>query len=124
MINLLLVMIGGGLGCGCRYGISLLAVRLLGERFSWGTLAVNLAGCLLIGLAFGLLEKGGAFNQAFRLWFVVGFLGGLTTFSTFAWESLGAFTAGAPALGMAGILANNLGGLALVMLGLYLARTF
>jgi CrcB protein len=117
--RLLVVFIGGGLGATCRFGTALLTARWLGARFAWSTLVVNLAGCLMIGVAFGLIERGWPHAPAFRLFFITGFLGGLTTFSTFAWESV----AGTPGLAIVNILANNVGGILLVCLGLFLAKT-
>jgi fluoride exporter len=58
LMKILLVMVGGSLGALSRYGVSLLAVKLFGTRFPWGTLIVNLSGCFLIGLAFALADRG------------------------------------------------------------------
>ncbi|MCK7512391.1 MAG: hypothetical protein MZV70_55695 [Desulfobacterales bacterium] len=51
-------MLGGSIGALSRYSVSLLAVKLFGVRFPWGTLIVNLSGCFLIGLSFALAERG------------------------------------------------------------------
>ena len=51
-----LVVLGGGLGSLCRYLASLGAAKLFGGDFPWGTLLVNLAGCLMIGCAFAILS--------------------------------------------------------------------
>lgn len=82
----LAVAIGGALGAVMRY---LLAVRLyseLGVAFPWGTLAVNVAGSLMLGVILGLVEERDAFSPQMRTAITVGFIGGLTTFSTFVFE--------------------------------------
>jgi fluoride exporter len=83
---LLVVAFGGALGAVTRY---LLAVRLyntLGIDFPYGTLGVNVIGSFLLGVILGLIEERGAFSQDTRSFLTVGFLGGMTTFSTFAYE--------------------------------------
>ena len=80
------VALGGALGAVARY---LLAVRLysmLGIDFPYGTLGVNVLGCLLLGLVLGLVEERGAFTPETRSFLTIGFLGGMTTFSTFIYE--------------------------------------
>lgn len=121
IINILLVIAGGGLGSACRYLFSLLAIKWFGSNFPMGTLGVNLIGCFLIGLGFSLAGRN-IISPSVRLLFMTGFLGGLTTFSTYALESTN-FMRGSqllPALG--NIAVNNLGGLALVFAGLWLGR--
>ncbi len=122
LIKILLIMAGGSLGAICRYGTSLLAVRLFGTQFAWGTLIVNLAGCFLIGLAFGLSDRSQWMGTLPRLFFVTGYLGSLTTFSTFALESTSFFRAGTHWPALASILANNILGVALVLAGMWLGR--
>jgi fluoride exporter len=121
--KILLVIAGGSVGALSRYGVSLFAVHLFGNRFPWGTLIVNLAGCFLIGLAFGLAERGSAImNPSMRLFFVTGYLGALTTFSTYGLETTNAVRAGNSLVALANFAANNLVGIALVFLGMWLAR--
>jgi CrcB protein len=75
-MKILLVMFGGSIGALSRYALSLWAAKLLGTRFPWGTLAVNLSGCFLIGLAFAWAERGlNIMNPSMRLFFVTGYLG-------------------------------------------------
>ena len=54
MKEILLVLVGGGIGSACRYGVSAAAGRAFGDGFAWGTLLVNLLGCLVIGFIVGL----------------------------------------------------------------------
>jgi len=98
-------------------------VKLCGTRFPWGTLAVNLTGCFLIGLAFALAERGSnLMTPPMRLFFVTGFLGGLTTFSTFGLETTAALRAGEGLTALANMMTNNLLGVALVLLGMLAGR--
>ena len=123
MTNVLLVMLGGSIGALSRYGASLLAVKLFGSRFPWGTLAVNLVGCFFIGIAFALAERGsGIMNPSMRLLFVTGYLGGLTTFSTYALETTNALSAQNSMVAVLNFAANNLLGVALVLLGMWMVR--
>jgi CrcB protein len=120
MEKLLLVMVGGSLGAASRYGISLMAANLWGTRFPWGTLTVNLAGCFLIGLLFGLSDRVRMLTPEMRLLLITGFLGALTTFSTFSIETVSAGRAGLMVQPVVNILINNLGGLALTVMGLWI----
>jgi CrcB protein len=116
-------MLGGSIGALSRYGASLLAVKLFGSRFPWGTLAVNLVGCFLIGVAFALAERGsGSMGPSMRLFFVTGYLGGLTTFSTYALETTNALGAQNSMVAVLNFAANNLLGVSLVLLGMWMVR--
>ena len=87
MINILAVFIGGGIGATCRYLVGKLSVKILGLAYT-GTFFVNILGCSLIGYIFGLtMEKTQIFPPVIKLFTTVGFLGGLTTFSTFSCET-------------------------------------
>jgi CrcB protein len=119
MLNVLLVLAGGGLGSLLRYGTSLLAGRLFGDGFAWGTLCVNLLGCLLIGFVVGCVDRA-LLSRSFRVFFVTGFLGGLTTFSTVSLESL-RFLQESFLKGCANIALNLVGGLVLALSGLWIS---
>ena len=85
MTSILYVALGSALGGVCRYLVSLALNAPKG--FPWGTFAVNVAGALAIGLLSGWLAKGDH-AAAIRLFAVVGFCGGFTTFSTYNMELL------------------------------------
>ncbi len=122
-MKILLVMLGGSIGALSRYAMSLLAVKMFGVNFPWGTLIVNLSGCFLIGLAFAWGERGlGIMNPSIRLFFITGYLGALTTFSSFGLETVIPFQGGRYLVSIANILANNFAGIALVFLGLAAGR--
>jgi CrcB protein len=87
MIKLLMVGMGGFAGSICRYMISDISHRLFNDPFfPYGTLTVNVVGCLLIGLLGGLSESRHLFTPEIRALVLIGFLGGFTTFSTFGYE--------------------------------------
>ena len=116
----LLVMLGGSLGAASRYAVSLLTARLFGPQFPYGTMVVNLAGCFLIGLLFALADRSRLLTPDVRLLLITGYLGALTTFSTFSLETVNAGRAGLTLRSLTNILINNLGGLSLTWLGLRL----
>ena len=85
MINIFLVFIGGAFGCCARYLSNEAMVHFVRERFFLATMTVNIVGSFLIGiLDFLFIYKAQIFSPSMRLFMVVGFLGGFTTFSTFA----------------------------------------
>jgi CrcB protein len=88
MINAGLVGLGGFLGVLGRYGLSEIVHRQLPfGTFPYGTLVVNLVGCFGVGVVAGLAEARQVFGPEFRLFALIGILGGLTTFSTFGYET-------------------------------------
>lgn len=86
--TLLLVGLGGGVGSIIRYMAGLYVHRYFPSTFPWGTLAVNVLGCFLIGLFMGLLDRSTSLDPNWRLLLVVGFCGGFTTFSALSMESI------------------------------------
>jgi CrcB protein len=116
----LVVMVGGSLGAASRYGIGLLTARLWGTGFPYGTLVVNLAGCFIIGLLFALADRSRLLTPDVRLLLITGYLGALTTFSSFSLETVSAARAGLMVQAVTNILINNIGGLTLTYLGLRL----
>ncbi len=87
--QILIVGIGGFIGSGLRFALTGWVQRIFPySQFPYGTLAVNTIGCLLIGYLAGITLLRQALDPAARLFLVVGILGGFTTFSAFAFESL------------------------------------
>ena len=84
----LAVGLGGALGAILRYRVNLWAVGLWGDRFPWGTLLINVTGCLVIGCYLTLVTERFAGRPTTRLFVATGILGGYTTFSTFAYEAV------------------------------------
>lgn len=87
---MLLVFCGAGAGGLCRWGVHMACDRWLGRSFPFGTLTVNILGCLAVGLFAAILAGGDAAEPSrehWRLGLIVGFLGGFTTFSAFGRET-------------------------------------
>lgn len=125
MKDILLVGIGGGLGAIARFGMGIAIVRWLGTGFPWATLAINVIGCLLIGMALGGGPgPAGFLSRELRLLGVIGFLGAFTTFSTFGYETLSLLQGGKPMLAASYVLASLLLGLGAVGLGIWAMRAW
>ena len=86
--QLLAVAAGGALGAAGRYVLVDACARVFGRGFPWGTLAVNVTGCVLMGLAITVAIERAALPEPWRAAAVVGVLGGFTTFSAFAGDTL------------------------------------
>ncbi len=86
--HLIYIGAGGFVGSVLRFLVSKLINGFAVSPFPFGTLVVNIAGCFLIGLFYGLTEKGLLLNTEWRLFLMVGICGGFTTFSTFAQENI------------------------------------
>jgi CrcB protein len=125
MYHLVLVALGGGVGAGLRHLVNLGALRLLGPGFPWGTLAINVAGSLAMGVFIEILARrfGGASNEL-RLFVATGILGGFTTFSAFSLDFAVLWARGAvgPALGY--VVASVGASIVALFVGMLLARCF
>ncbi len=118
----LAVGFGGFFGAIARYGLSNLIHRRFGETFPGGTLAVNMLGCLLIGALWTLVEERDFFSPSARLALGVGFLGSLTTFSTFGHETVELMREGQTRMALFSVGANLVLGLVAVLAGRGLVR--
>ena len=113
---------GGFIGALARYGLGGLVHRQLPLAvFPYGTLLVNLAGCLFIGVLAGLAESRQLFGPQFRQFAMIGILGGFTTFSTFGFETVAMLRDADFVRAGANIGLNVVAGLALVWLGYQVA---
>lgn len=112
-MTLLWVAAAGSLGAAARFLIDATVTDRAGAVFPWGTLIVNTAGSLLAGLVVGVALEGGL-----GVPLLVGFLGGFTTFSTFAYETLQLVREGVGQAAAWNIAANVLGGSAAALVGL------
>ncbi|MCD6174227.1 MAG: CrcB family protein [Planctomycetes bacterium] len=123
MLQLIWIAVAGAMGAVCRWGLSRAGYALLGGGFAWGTLIANAVGCFLLGflMHFGLISD--RLSAEARTALAVGFLGALTTFSTFSYETIGYIEDGVWTLAIANIGANLLIGLGATLTGLILART-
>lgn len=122
MKTVLLVAAGGGIGSVMRYlSGAFFAHSFPAARFPWGTLFVNLAGCFLIGIAAGWIEKLPAWNAELRLALITGFLGGFTTFSAFGLDTLQLTRTGQPVLAAVYACGSVIAGVIMVQAGLRLA---
>ena len=117
MRELLVVGFGGFLGAIARYSISGWVHRWAGPAFPWGTMAVNVAGCLALGAMMALVEGRAGLSQETRLFVGIGLLGSLTTFSTFGFETLELLRRSELGLALASVGGNLLLGLGAVLLG-------
>lgn len=120
--SLLIVGLGSFCGGALRYYISTLMKSACGQGFPWGTLSVNLVGCLLIGLLLGIFSRCGVQSNSWSLLLTVGLCGGFTTFSTFANESLQMLQSGNTLNLIIYILASVIVGIALVALGYWIVK--
>ncbi|MCA2214430.1 fluoride efflux transporter CrcB [Jidongwangia harbinensis] len=116
-MTVLLVALGAAVGAPLRYLTDLAVRRRLRSAFPWGTLAVNVAGSLMLGLLVGLPAP-----SAVATLVGTGFCGALTTYSTFGYETLRLARAGLRRHAVANVLGSVLAGLAAAYLGILLAQ--
>ena len=112
----------GAFGCLSRYFLSGFVYRLCGNAFPYGTLAVNVIGAFLIGLIMEFSIRSALVPPTLRFALTVGFLGGLTTFSTFSLETFRLIEEGALLLAFANILLSVVSCLGCTWLGIMVAR--
>jgi CrcB protein len=125
MYNVLLAGLGGFFGSALRYLINLWVYRLFDyPTFPYGTLIINIAGCLCIGLLGGLAETKQLFTPEVRIFIFIGVLGGFTTFSSFGYDTYGLLRNGQLLLGGANVLLQVVLGLSAVWIGFNLSKIF
>ncbi len=121
VIKLLCIATGGAAGALLRYGLGGWVQRASGGSFPWGTLSVNLLGCLVVGLLWAVLDVVEV-SANVRAMLLVGLLGAFTTFSTFSLEGLQLIENRQYALAVGYLGGSCLGGLVLVLAGLLAGR--
>ncbi len=114
--------LAGAAGTLARFGLGGLVQRVLGPAFPWGTLVVNILGCLLFGVFVSLAEHKIEFGEATRNIVLVGFLGAFTTFSTLAFHTGDFLRANQWVMAFANLTAHNAIGLAFLFAGFRLGR--
>jgi CrcB protein len=121
--NILFIGLGGFLGSILRYVFSGYIQGLLRSAdFPYGTMAVNITGCLIIGFLSQLAESQGAFTPETRAFLFIGLLGGFTTYSTFGNETMNLFRGSENVLALVNVAAHVVLGLGAVWLGRMLAH--
>jgi CrcB protein len=91
---ILIIWLGGGIGSVLRYLVQLGISKLVTVTFPAGTFLVNITGCFVIGLLYGLSGRYAALTSEWRLFLITGLCGGYTTFSSFSYESVSLFRQG------------------------------
>ena len=121
-MQIILIAAAGAAGALSRYGISSFAAHTLGDKFAYGTLIANIIGCFLLSLVMHISLSTDIITEQTRLAVTVGFLGALTTFSTFSYETFRYIEERAYLLAFGNITLNVLCGLLATMAGLILAK--
>ena len=119
-MEVLAISVGGACGALSRYYLAVASKALINSTFPWGTFIANVLGCFFIGLMIGSGQD--QKNEAIRIGFGIGFLGSLTTFSTFSAETISQLTDGNWKLAVANALANLICSLAATGAGIALGR--
>ena len=121
-LDLAIIALGGGIGSVSRYLVTIWAAERFGSAFPYGTLLVNVAGSFIIGLFMTLFLERIELDPQWRLFIAVGFLGGLTTFSSFSYETLRLVQEGAMSQAFANAGSNVILCLASTWAGFFCAR--
>lgn len=119
---MLLAGAGGFVGTSCRFLINKLFLIIWKAPFPLATFTINVLGCFIFGILFGLLGRSGAVPPKLNALLVVGFCGGFTTFSTFSFESFNLGTSGEIFSSFLYIAGSVIVGLLAVWFGLLISR--
>ncbi len=122
MVKYLLVAVGGMIGAVSRYALGGWISDATAGRFPYGTLAVNVIGCLIIGFFLTLGYEKFSWSPELRVFIAVGILGGFTTFSTFSFETVSLLRESSYYLAMFNMAASLVGCLVATFAGVILAK--
>ncbi|HWT65123.1 MAG TPA: fluoride efflux transporter CrcB [Terracidiphilus sp.] len=122
MQKYLLIAIGGALGSIARYWVGATIGARMGTRFPYGTFAINLTACVIIGFALTFLGRRVELSPAWRYLIPIGFVGAYSTFSTYEWEALSSLRTGAFAIAGLYAVSSLILGLGATWLGVLLAE--
>ncbi len=122
MSMILLLAVAGAAGTVSRYGLGGLTQRITGAGFPYGTLVINVLGCLVIGYIMQIALNTSIIPATARVVVTIGFLGAFTTFSTFSYETVRFIEDGAWVSAILNIAMNVGLGLAATLLGALLGR--
>ena len=122
VLDFLAISVGAIVGANLRYWMSRSAVRWLGPVFPYGTLSINVLGSFVLGFFLVWTSERVLVDPRWRLLIAVGFCGGYTTFSSYAYETMAFFEQGQWTLMAANFLANNVLACGAVVAGMVLAR--
>ena len=120
--NLLIVGLGGGVGSMLRYTVHKIFNVQSTAEFPASTLLVNISGCFLIGILWGLLSRSLTWNEEMKLLLMTGFCGGFTTFSAFTLEGMGLLKENKIALFFIYLIASVVGGLLATFIGVRIIK--
>lgn len=127
MLKLFWICLAGAIGTGVRYWVGLWADERLGRAIPYGTLIVNVVGCFLIALVMQLALRTSAVSPALRLTLTTGFMGGLTTYSSFNYDlgqylQSGAYATAVLYFALTSILCLAAGSLGVILAGSLLSN--
>jgi CrcB protein len=116
-------MVGGALGAVARYALSGFTVQRFPGAFPFGTLTVNLSGCIIIGVVWSILEHI-TVHENLRLFLIMGLLGGFTTFSAFSMETVNLLKEGAVKLALLNVILHTGLGIVFTVVGYAVTQFF
>ena len=119
-----MIAVGGALGALARYALGGLVQEWAGPRFPYGTLVINISGCLVMGMVMTLLTERGVAHPNWRFLVPVGFIGAYTTFSTFEYETFRAIEQGAWMVGLWNVVISVVVGFIALVAGTMVTRQF
>lgn len=121
-IKIVIIALAGALGSVSRWGVSSAVAHALGQRAHYGTLAVNVIGCLLFGFMYERLAQSTNTSEHMRLFFLTGFMGAFTTFSAFAFDTHTLHSNHGPWTASGNVAMNLVFGLLALALGFFIGK--